>query len=101
MFHSSLTILRVKEVDGLISGPIRDISLKHGAHKNHCLYLQHQHHRIGAGEAVVKVNGTTHVGYGYDKPCQQHSNQFYSTTQYAFKNWTWAAKVSVRARYMR
>lgn len=30
-------------------------------HMSHCLYLQHRHHHIRDGEAVVKVEGTAHL----------------------------------------
>ncbi|KAH8586023.1 hypothetical protein B0O99DRAFT_645559 [Bisporella sp. PMI_857] len=48
-------------VDDTINGPIRDVFLKHAAHLTFCLYLQHRHHTVGAGEVVVKVEGTGHL----------------------------------------
>jgi len=47
-------------MEDIINGPIRDVFLTHGAHRNLCLYLQHAHHRIMANEAIVKVEGTAH-----------------------------------------
>lgn len=52
---------QAKQVDNVISGPLRDVFVKHGLQDTHCLYLQHRHHAVKEGEAVVKVNGTAHV----------------------------------------
>ncbi|KDR79793.1 hypothetical protein GALMADRAFT_61902 [Galerina marginata CBS 339.88] len=52
---------QVAFVDNAVNGPIRDVFLKHGAHLSLCLYLQHRHHSVGVGEAIVKVEGTAHL----------------------------------------
>ncbi|EHK25425.1 uncharacterized protein TRIVIDRAFT_198390 [Trichoderma virens Gv29-8] len=51
-------------VDDTINGPIRDVFIKHGVQDIFCLYLQHRHHTIDEGQAVVKVNGTAHLMNG-------------------------------------
>ncbi|KAF3310518.1 hypothetical protein TWF173_009405 [Orbilia oligospora] len=48
-------------MEDIINGPIRDVFISHAANVAFCLYLQHRHHTVGAGEAVVKVNGTAHL----------------------------------------
>lgn len=45
----------------LITGPIRDVFIKHDAHRDFCLYLQHRHHQVNEGEAIVKVKGTAYL----------------------------------------
>ncbi|KAM0800333.1 hypothetical protein BDR22DRAFT_806374, partial [Usnea florida] len=52
---------QLSSTDDIISGPIREVFLKHAAHHTLCLYLQHRHHTVGAGQAVVKVEGTAHL----------------------------------------
>lgn len=47
--------------DHLLNGPIRDVFLKHGCEDAFCLILQHAHHHIKDGEAIVRVNGTGHL----------------------------------------
>ncbi|GAM89006.1 hypothetical protein ANO11243_070400 [Dothideomycetidae sp. 11243] len=48
-------------VDDLISGPLRDVFLKHDVHRKFSLFLQHRHHNVDAGCAIVKVDGTAHL----------------------------------------
>ncbi|KAJ7758527.1 hypothetical protein DFH07DRAFT_1060391 [Mycena maculata] len=44
-----------------INGPVRELFLKHAVENVLTLYLQHRHHTVGEGEAVVKVEGTAHL----------------------------------------
>ena len=44
-----------------MNGPLHNIFTKHGMHRAFTVYLQHRHHHVRHGEAVVKVNGTAHV----------------------------------------
>ncbi|KAJ7459725.1 hypothetical protein FB451DRAFT_557121 [Mycena latifolia] len=44
-----------------IDGPVHDIFLKYSVQDVLSLYLQHRHHTVGEGEAVVKVEGTAHL----------------------------------------
>lgn len=53
--------LQAKQVNNVISAPLRDVFVKHGLQHTHCLYLQHRHHAVKEGETVVKANGTAHV----------------------------------------
>lgn len=46
--------------DGLLDGPIKDLSIKHGVEHDYCLYLQHRHHTLAANEVIAKVEGTGH-----------------------------------------
>ena len=55
------TSIKLSSTDDIISGPIREVFLKHAAHHTLCLYLQHRHHTVDAGQAVVKVEGTAHL----------------------------------------
>ena len=55
------TSIKLASLDDVISGPIREVFLKHAAHLTLCLYLQHRHHTVGTGEAIVKVEGTAHL----------------------------------------
>ncbi|KAJ7610934.1 hypothetical protein FB45DRAFT_1037822 [Roridomyces roridus] len=48
-----------KALDDVLKGPIRDTFVKHDV-QDFGLYLQHAHHTLRAGEAVVKVAGTAH-----------------------------------------
>ncbi|KAM0256275.1 hypothetical protein ACHAPA_012225 [Fusarium lateritium] len=45
----------------ILSGPVRDVFLKHSPELLFSAYLQHAHHTLRDGEAVVKVEGTAHV----------------------------------------
>lgn len=54
-------LVQARAVNDIINGPIREVFLRHAAHLTHSLYLQHRHHTVGAGEAVVKVEGTAHL----------------------------------------
>ncbi|KAF4447922.1 3-hydroxybutyryl- dehydratase [Fusarium albosuccineum] len=47
--------------ENLLNGPIRDVFLKHGCEKAFCAFLQHAHHHLEEGEAIVKVNDTGHL----------------------------------------
>lgn len=47
--------------DDQLNGPIRDVFLKHGCQEHFCVCLQHAHHLIRDGEAVVKLAGTAHI----------------------------------------
>ena len=60
MANRSMAI-KLSSTDEIINGPIREVFLKHAAHHTLCLYLQHRHHTVDAGEAVVKVEGTAHL----------------------------------------
>lgn len=53
---------RTKELafDDILSGPIRDVFLKHDCEAQFCVQLQHAHHLVGEDEAMVKVAGTAH-----------------------------------------
>ncbi|KAK3377208.1 hypothetical protein B0T24DRAFT_665988 [Lasiosphaeria ovina] len=53
--------IQASDVDELISGPVRDVFIRHEAEKAFALYLSHRHHQVAAGKAVVKVNGTAHL----------------------------------------
>lgn len=55
------TLLQASFVDDAISGPIRDVFLKHASQHSLCLYLQRRHHTVSVGEAIVKVEGTAHL----------------------------------------
>ena len=55
------TSIQASSVDHIINGPIREVFFKHTAHLTVCLYLQHRHHTVGAGETIVKVEGTAHL----------------------------------------
>lgn len=62
----SLSILctdpdQAPSIPELMNGSVRDVFINFDAHKHFCLYLQHRHHTLGHGEAVVKVHGTAHI----------------------------------------
>lgn len=67
LYNSLLSLSEAEEtqqalnVKDLLNGPLRDVFLKHGIENAFCPYLQHAHHSINIGEAVVKVEGTAHV----------------------------------------
>ncbi|KAJ7126490.1 hypothetical protein C8R46DRAFT_59590 [Mycena filopes] len=58
--HSAI-VANEAEIMKVINGPVRDLFLKHAVGHLFTLYLQHRHHTLSEGEAVVKVQGTAHV----------------------------------------
>lgn len=54
-------ISQALNINDVLNGPLKDVFLKYGVENDFCPYLQHAHHNIESGEAVVKVEGTAHV----------------------------------------
>jgi hypothetical protein len=59
------TISQQPSIDDIINGPIRNVFLKYAAHVALCLYLQHRHHTVGAGEAEGLDMGREILGKGF------------------------------------
>ncbi len=55
--------------------------IRHNAQSAFSLYLSHRHHQVGRDEAVVKVNGTSHLMDGGEmQDIQAVGNRIVPTT---------------------
>ena len=50
-----MSFTQAHHIDEIVSGPVRDVFIRHNAQRVFSLYLSHRHHQVAREEAVAKV----------------------------------------------